>query len=84
VDINGFLYAKMTSMTNYRYIIFPLAGYKLRAGHEGLFSRGIYWSSTPSRPEMITSLFFINYGASAGAVAETGFAKGCCVRPVID
>lgn len=84
VDINGFLYAKMTSMTNYRYIIFPLAGYKSGAGHEALLSGGRYWSSTPSRPEMITSLLFINYGPSAGEVVETGFANGCCVRPVID
>ena len=84
VDINGFLYAKMTSMTNYRYIIFPLAGYKSRASHEDLLSGGRYWSSTSSSPEMITSLLFINYGASAGIVGETGFANGCCVRPVID
>ena len=84
VDINGFLYAKMTSKTNYQYIIFPLAGYKTGAGHEDLLSDGRYWSSTPSRPEMITSLVFTNYGASAGGVGETGFANGCCVRPVID
>ena len=85
VDINGFPYAKMTSMTNYQYIIFPLAGYKSSAGrHEGLLSRGIYWSSTPSRPEMITTLFFINYGPSAGEVSDIGFYNGCCVRPVID
>ena len=84
VDINGFLYAKMTSMTNYKYIIFPLAGYKSGAGHEDLLSGGRYWSSTPSRPEMITSLLFTNYGASAVIVGVTGFANGCCVRPVID
>ena len=84
VDINGFPYAKMTSMTNYQYIIFPLAGYKSGAGHEALLSCGRYWSSTPSRPEMITSLLFTNYGASAVIVGETGFANGCCVRPVID
>jgi hypothetical protein len=84
VDINGFLYAKMTSMTNYKYIIFPLAGYKDRAGHQDLLSCGRYWSSTPSRPEMISSLVFISYGPSAGGVGETGFANGCCVRPVID
>ena len=84
VDINGFLYAKMTSKTNYKYIIFPLAGYKTSAGHEDLLSDGRYWSSTPSRPEMITSLVFTNYGASAGGVGVTGFANGCCVRPVID
>lgn len=84
VDINGFLYAKMTSKTNYKYIIFPLAGYKTSAGHEDLLSDGRYWSSTPSRPEMITSLVFTNYGASAVIVRVTGFANGCCVRPVID
>ena len=84
VDINGFLYAKMTSKTNYKYIIFPLAGYKTSAGHEDLLSDGRYWSSTPSRPEMITSLVFTNYGASAVIVGVTGFANGCCVRPVID
>jgi hypothetical protein len=84
VDINGFLYAKMTSMTNYQYIIFPLAGYKFSAGHGDLLSGAIYWSSTPSRPEMIKSLVFLSYGPSPGGVGETGFANGCCVRPVID
>ena len=83
VDINGFLYAKMTSMTNYRYVIFPLAGYKTSAGHEDLLSGGRYWSSTPSRPEMITTLLFSKYSVAV-AVSETGFANGCCVRPVID
>ena len=85
VDINGFPYAKMTSMTNYQYIIFPLAGYKFSAVHGEFLRNGCYWSSTPSRPEMITSLFFTNYyGPSVGGVIETGFANGCCVRPVID
>ena len=84
VDINGFLYAKMTSMTNYKHIIFPLSGYKFSAGHGDLLSGAIYWSSTPSRPEMIKSLVFLSYGPSPGGVGETGFANGCCVRPVID
>ena len=84
VEIDGFVYAKLTSKTNYRSIIFPLAGRKVRACHYDLFVNGRYWSSSPIGCTNIASMGFSSSGAIIGAMGKTPYYEGCCVRPVTE
>ena len=84
VKIDGFVYVKLTSKTNYRSIIFPLAGRKVRACHYDLFVKGTYWSSSPIGRTNIASMDFSSSGAFIGAMGKTQYYEGCCVRPVTE
>ncbi len=84
VEIDGFVYAKLTSKTNYRSIIFPLAGRKVRASHYDLFVNGTYWSSSPIGRTKITSISFLNWGPFIVSMGATPYYEGCCVRPVTE
>ena len=84
VEIDGFVYVKLTSKTNYRSIIFPLAGRKVRACHYDLFVNGTYWSSSPIGRTKITSMSFLNWGPTIVSMGATQYYEGCCVRPVTE
>lgn len=82
--INGQNGVKIISKTNYHYIFLPCAGSRIGASAAGLYSKGLYWSSTIHKVSPVRAEYLYFHSGGSSGTSDDYLGTGHTIRPVTD